>query len=259
MKKILIFLLMLLNCNFVSANMIIPKSIAEQIEIYGYSPSEQGFFNAAKNGNVQVLGLFAEANAYINMKDDTGKTPVYYAAAAGQEKAVKFLLLCGADINVRDENLKSPLMAAIEAKSFETVFLLINVNASVKVSDENGYTPLHYAVLNNQKEIVQTITSKFCDTEATDNEGNTPLFYSLGNKEIMNILLRSGADINGINSEGKTVLHQAVIKNDYDSVKFLIENGANVNIKDQNDNTPIFYAVKNSDIYTYLIESGAKI
>lgn len=247
-------------CNSVNAGMIIPKAIAEQIVMRGYSPDEQGFFDAAKKGDVSVLGLFSEANAYINLKDETRKTPVYYAAANGQEKAVKFLLLCGADINARDESLKSPLMAAIEAKSYKTAKLLIDVNASVKVSDENGYTPLHYAVMNGQKEIVSAIANKFCDIDATDNEGNTPLFYSVGKgKDIMNILLQSGADINGVNSDGKTALHKAVEDNDLESVSFLTDNGANLNIKDQDGHTPAYYAEQGSPIYNLLIESGAKV
>lgn len=246
--------------NAVYAGMIIPKSIAEQIVMRGYSPNEKGFFDAAKKGDISVLGLFSEANAYVNLKDETRKTPVYYAAANGKEKAVKFLLLCGADINARDENLKSPLMAAIEAKSYNTAKLLLDVNANVKVSDENGYTPLHYAVMNNQKEIVSAVTNKFCDIDATDNEGNTPLYYSIGKgKDIMNILLQAGADINGANADGKTVLHKAIIDKDVESAAFLIENGANVNIKDQSGHTPIYYADENSPVYNLLIESGAKI
>lgn len=257
--SLIVFLTFSFN-NAGQSAMIIPNAVAEEIKMYGYQPSEQGFFDAAKKGDVRVLNLFTEANAYVNMKDSQGRTPVFYAAMAGQEKAVRFLLLYGADINARDENLKSPLMAAIEKKSFSTAKLLIDMGASVKVSDENGYTPLHYAVLNNQKELVSVITNKLCDVDATDNEGNSPLFYSVGkSKDIMNTLLRAGADINGTNSDGKTALHQAVIKKNIESVKFLLENGANVNIKDINGNNPINYAVQGQPVYILLLEAGSKI
>lgn len=267
MKKVIQILALIVVISSISVSkansaMIIPSGIAQEISIAGYQPSEQGFFKAALDGNVATLGLFMEANAFVNIKNETGKTPVYLASSKGKVKAVKFLLLYGADINARDEHLKSPLMAAIEAKSLETCQLLITSGASVKTIDENGYTPLHYAILNNQIEIATIIANQFCDIDATDNEGNTPLFYTVGKEfsdKFIQMLIHSGADINCINIGGKTVLHQAVILNDNKAVKCLIENGANVNMKDEQENTPVFYAKKDSPIYIMLIESGAKI
>lgn len=263
MKKLLALFSVLFIFNTYSceanAAIIIPKAIAEQIEILGYNPSEQGFFEAARNGDIKVLGLFMEANAYVNVRDELRRTPVYYAAENGKDKAVQFLLLYGADVNARDEYMKSPLMAAIEAKSYPTAKLLLDVNANVQISDDDGKTPLHYAVLYKQTETAQAITNKFCDVDSPDNDGNTPLFYAFNKIPLLRVLLRAGADINGANVDGKTVLHQAVITNNLQSAKFLIENGANVNIKDQKGHTPIFYTEENSPMYTLLLESGAKI
>ena len=39
-------------------------------------------------------------------------------------------------------------------------------------------------------------------------------------------------------SEGNTELHLACLYNDYETIKFLIENGADVNAKDNNGQTP---------------------
>lgn len=44
-----------------------------------------------------------------------------------------------------------------------------------------------------------------------------------------------------------TALHIATIRKDIDSLNFLIENGANVNIKDSNGNTPLFLAVQTNN------------
>lgn len=263
-KRILLIAaaIMLLNINAeqIKAAMVIPSSVAEEIQDFGYEANELGFFQAAADGNIAVLNLFTQVNAYVNMKDSQGRTPVYAASAKGRTKAVSYLLLCGADINARTETMKSPLMAAIEAKSFETAKLLIDSNASLKVADDNGYTPLHYAVLNNELSIAQYMVSMYCDIDEPDNEGNTPLYYAV-DKDIKFIqtLINAGADKNGKNSEGKTALHQAVIKNNFDAVKCLVENGANVNLQDNNNHTPIFYAQKDSAIYLFLVESGAKL
>ncbi len=263
MKKSLIILIVTFLCTLSgiceARSLIIPTNIAEQIIQLGYQPSDQGFFKSAADGNIRALSLFADANIFINIKDSSGRTPVYMASSTGKTKAVKFLLLYGADINARTENMKSPLMAAIQAKSYETAKLLIDSNASLKVCDDNGHTPLHYAVINNQLGITQYIISMYCDVDAIDNDGNTPLFYT-ADKSIayMQALINGGADKNGKNSGGKTLLHQCVIKNNIEGVKFLIENGVNVNIQDNSGNTPIKYAQANGIIYNFLIESGAK-
>lgn len=264
MKKILflIFIMILFNINTAEtrAAMIIPASVAEEIQYLGYEASEKGLFQAAADGNISVLNLFMQVNTYVNIKDEDGKTPVYYASEAGQIKAVQYLLLCGADINARTYTMKSPLMAAIEAHSFETAKLLIDSNASLKVADDEGYTPMHYAVINNQLQIMKYMSSMYCDIDEPDNQNNKPLFYTIGKTtEFIRTLINAGADKNGKNSDGKTALHEAVIKNNFAAVKCLVEMGVNINLTDNNNNTPIFYAKPESIIYNYLFETGAKL
>lgn len=252
------------SCNFqgnsVYASLILPSSTASQITANGYEPSEEGFYKAAKDGNIKVLSLFTEANIFVNMKDGARRTPVFVAAAAGQAKAVRFFLLCGADINARDENMMSPLMAAIKAKSYETAQVLVDANANIKVADDNGYTPLHYAVMYNQIGITQLLATRWCEIDAPDNEGNTPLFYAAAkDMAILQTLINAGADKNGLNGKNRTALHNAVLKNNVTNVRLLLDNGVNVNIEDIDGHTPIFYAQKGSDIYNMLLEAGARV
>lgn len=48
-------------------------------------------------------------------------------------------------------------------------------------------------------------------------------------------LIRKGLDINSQNSEGYTPLMVAVKRGTIDQVKFLLEHGANINIKNKNN------------------------
>ena len=53
-----------------------------------------------------------------------------------------------------------------------------------------------------------------------------------------------GDDIESTNEEGKTLLHVEVESwGDVESVKLLVSNGANVNARDQNGNTPLHLAL----------------
>ena len=66
-------------------------------------------------------------------------------------------------------------------------------------------------------------------------------------------------DINEKNEHGYTALHYAAMNNCLEVVKFLIENGANINLCNKKGQSPleIAYLYKCGDIVTYLLEKGA--
>jgi ankyrin repeat protein len=61
-----------------------------------------------------------------------------------------------------------------------------------------------------------------------DINGNTMLHMKI-TSDTARILIENGADINAINCHNKTPLFYAVINNNFNLVKLLIENGANKN------------------------------
>jgi ankyrin repeat protein len=64
------------------------------------------------------------------------------------------------------------------------------------------------------------------------------LFYDCPNDVIQDILA-SGADINVPNREGKTLLHLAASRLDPDRVRFLIEKGADPDLRDRTGGSPL--------------------
>lgn len=69
------------------------------------------------------------------------------------------------------------------------------------------------------------------DCNLKDSNGNTPLSLALvvGFKEVIPKLLQGGADLNVRNSEGLTLLHQAIVNKDSATSIFLLHNGADIN------------------------------
>jgi ankyrin repeat protein len=73
--------------------------------------------------------------------------------------------------------------------------------------------------------------------------------------------LREGLDINTVDSGGRTLLMEAVVKGDHELVDILIERGADVNIRDQRNWTALHFAAQANDLVSVrkLVEHRAEI
>ena len=71
--------------------------------------------------------------------------------------------------------------------------------------------PLHYAALKGQKEIAELLIAKGADVNAKYDRGWTPLLWAAreGHKEIAELLIAKGADVNAKDDGGATPLDLA--------------------------------------------------
>ena len=87
--------------------------------------------------------------------------------------------------------------------------------------------------------------------------GCNAICFASENKALIEFLLNNGADINAKCSNGKTALFYAVKRNDIKMTKFLIEQGANVNVKALMFNVSPLSQVKSEEMVDLLLENGA--
>ena len=126
---------------------------------------------------VQVLsnGDKSTKPSGLNAPDQSGRTPLMYAALTGDVDQVKKLLQQGADVNAVGDYGQTALISAARG-SAAVVQLLLDKGAKVNAGDKSGWTPLMSAA-------------------------------RFGTAETMGLLINAGADVNAEGKyDGKTVL-----------------------------------------------------
>ncbi|EAY04032.1 hypothetical protein TVAG_055180 [Trichomonas vaginalis G3] len=125
-------------------------------------------------------------------------------------------------------------------------------------------TPLHIAAENGYKELVELFISHGADVNSIDYDGKTALYYAAENnhKEIIEFLITHDANINATEkSTGRNALHFAAIGNSKDAAETLILNGIDINKMDLGGNTALHMAVlyNSKEMVEFLITHGVDI
>lgn len=158
-------------------------------------------------------------------------TTIHKAAESGNTPAVTEFLTKGADPNERDANGYTPLHLALSRNHPETASALIAAGADVNAI-RYGWPPLVFAVIAREQEMVKVLIDKGADPAAFK---SVALMYAvLGTEdaspkpEIVRLLVKGGADVNGITENHVPPLWTAVQFGTLDVVKELIDLGADV-------------------------------
>jgi ankyrin repeat protein len=222
---------------------------------------------AVKGDAKKITEILAADPTQLNAKDKLGNTPLHWAAFHGQLAAVKVLIDAGADVKAKNNYgafMPGELGGALGqgATTHQDPVWLLQSHGVDTRDMQNGYTPLDLALFaSRHKEIVDLLLAKGADVNAQASSGATPLFWAVvrDQKDDVLTLLSHGANVNLADAYGDTILDCALRAQFSALIPILVDHGADVNAKAQDLKRPIDYATEMDDTkwVKYLKDHGA--
>ena len=206
---------------------------------------------ALESKKIELIKLMIERGLNIDERNHQGQNPLHRAIISNQKYTIRMLIDLGADVNAKTKSTRIPLNEIPGQSEFTIEF------------SQPGKTPLHLAVQWSDQEVVKQLIDRGADVSARDDDGLTPLqwlrvrtrdrYYVNDSKFIKNVLdllLSKGAEIDSQDIQGKTILNSSALYYLYgyeswksqEFIELLIERGANAHIEDNHGYT-VFSAI----------------
>lgn len=156
------------------------------------------------------------------------------AASAGNLQQVRLLLGAGLDVDCRGYQGVTPLYWALAARqnSIPGLEALLQAGADPNLQIESGKPLIHFAAMLDDARILRALLRHGGDPNAIEERsGTTPLFSAFNHAAVV-LLVAAGAEINFTSKFGRRPLSALAGKNRYESVYYLLQHGADWQVKE---------------------------
>ncbi|HSP68606.1 MAG TPA: ankyrin repeat domain-containing protein, partial [Bryobacteraceae bacterium] len=238
---------------------------------------------AVQADDLELADLLIRSGAKVSVATVAGATPFQLAAVNGSAAMLDRLAAAGADPNAPlTRSGDTALMIASRTGKVDAVRVLLDRGAKINTQETwGGTTALMWAVSEKHPEVAKVLIERGADVNARSYyvpaasgrgfEGTTPVAQKPGKEfeefasgwltplmfaarendlESARVLVKAGAEINAQSGDGKDALSLALFDGSYDVADFLIDSHANVNQKDAQRFTPLFWAVDRRNMET---------
>ena len=229
----------------------------------------------------KCMQLLLSENTDVNIQNNLGQTSLHLAAEAGCEECLHILLSNGASGCVQDSNGDTPLHLSVETKNLECVkkimsfpciddckfcsmTLASNEQACKRACGDDYRDDINSAEGQNisnlnidqsvQKQHKESNTS--IDGAKYENEINNERSMVIWNRFFQNSMMQDSRNT----QMNQNPLHSACLQGDIDQVFDLIDDGIDVDGKDEMWNTPLHLATKEHHVQVVkaLLQSGSR-
>jgi ankyrin repeat protein len=217
---------------------------------------------AITNNHMDTANYLLDAGSDVNAVDWYGRTPLW-AAVETRNMDVH-------NATYKNEVDREPILKLIEvllerganpnARTRETPPIrrfMLPTTGSLSWVDFTGQTPFLTAALSGDVTVMRLLLRHGADPKIPTFGGTTPLMAAAGINwvvsqtydegpeallEAVKLCFELGLDVNAVNSMGLTAAHGAANRGSDEILRFLVEKGAKLDVKDNEGRTPMTWA-----------------
>ncbi|KAL5484044.1 hypothetical protein EMCRGX_G020475 [Ephydatia muelleri] len=217
---------------------------------------------AAKKGDlttIQKLVVFFRRNKdFVNSKDPpTGNTALHLASRYGHFDLAQYLLENGASVNcLNSSGCTPPLFCAVDGLHKSLCHLLLEWGADLRVRNNANMAAPDLVRNDDLRSFLEEKFSEYRELTTKALARNVAFF-----EQYLRTHCREGGGTASLRSrsiKGNTLLHQAVIVGSMEGVKLLLSEHVPVNITNHLGATPLHLA-RRIDIVQHLVECGGDV
>ncbi|MDP0561760.1 MAG: ankyrin repeat domain-containing protein [Candidatus Endonucleobacter sp. (ex Gigantidas childressi)] len=220
------------------------------------------FFNG-----LAIAELLLKNGAKADDKDDNGDMPLAYAICNGHLDMVKLLFKYAVDVHAVNERKANILHHAAGRGHKEIVEFLLEKGFLRDDKTNSGCTAFQYACITGHQKTAELLLEKTDEVTIDYLTESFRVACETEHKHIIEFLLSKGARLDGVMqrcSFSDVVpfpLHTAIMSNQVEVVKYLLEQGAEVNVENGFGKCPLVVAAQNGrkDIIELLLGYNAYV
>ncbi|MDO6382865.1 ankyrin repeat domain-containing protein [Leptospira santarosai] len=221
---------------------------------------------AADAGDMELTKNLLKHGAKVNQSRKGGWSPLMSAIDGKHVEISNLLIQNGAEVAHKDDDGNSPLLLAV-SRDLSTDFAetLIKSGAKVNDTDHRGISALSMACLNQNLPMLKLLIRNKADLTIKGYDGSNLLIIASSSrkvatgpdqitdygkltlsdttKEIVELLIDGGLEVNGRNNFGQTALMFAAQSNDVSVIEALLKKGADINIQDSSGYTALIRSI----------------
>lgn len=203
---------------------------------------------AAGEGKLDLLKYLIEDceidvnDKEIDLTGTSGWNALQYAQNNRYKDIISYIILRDTSLNA----LKTFSISSLyEMNNDDLVIKMIESNKKDSIAQNISKSLLFLAIESNKTRFIKKLLSYRTDLNCFNEDTLSPLAYALvhNQPEIARVLVENGAPVNQPCYDGKTPLFFAIEINDAILVKYLLSKGANINQQDNLGRTPLFFSI----------------